>query len=140
MKESAPPGLPVIRSPESPSCPRCPKPSISGGRLPTTPRQSVPSTAAPGASSSNSPKRSASPPGSYDLRSHQGGIAVSSEAPLHADRLYVQASQSAMGHDYGILIRICQGRKDYHGGPNNFASLDLLNRPEELARRINDVC
>jgi hypothetical protein len=78
-------------------------------------------------------------PGSYDLRSNHGGIAVSGEATLHADRLYVQASQSAMGHDSGILYRTCQGRKDYYSGPNNFASLDLLNRPEDLARRIKEV-
>jgi hypothetical protein len=80
------------------------------------------------------------PPGSYDLRSNQGGIAVSGEVTLHADRLYVQASQSAMGHDYGILVRTCRDRKDYCGGPNNFASLDLLNRPDDLARRIKGVC
>ena len=80
------------------------------------------------------------PSGSYDLRSNQGGIAVSGEITLHADRLYVQASQSAMGHDTGILFRTCRGRKDYYGGPNNFASLDLLNRPEDLARRIKEVC
>jgi len=80
------------------------------------------------------------PPGSYDLRSNQGGIAVSGEITLHADRLYVQACQPATGHDSGILFRTCQGRKDYHGGPNNFASLDLLNRPEDLARRIKEVC
>ena len=75
-------------------------------------------------------------PGSFDLRSNLGGIAVSGEATLHADHLYVQASQPATGHDTGILFRTCQGRKDYHGGPNNFASLDLLNRPQDLARRI----
>jgi len=80
------------------------------------------------------------PPGSYDLRSNAGGIAVSGEATLHADRLYVQASQPATGHDTGILFRTCQGRKDYYGGPNNFASLDLLNRPEELVRRIKEAC
>ena len=79
-------------------------------------------------------------PDAYDLRSNQGGIAVSGEITLHADRLYVQACQPATGHDTGILFRTCQGRKDYHGGPNNFASLHLLNRPEELARRIKEVC
>jgi hypothetical protein len=79
-------------------------------------------------------------PGSYDLRSNQGGIAVSGEVTLHADRLYVQACQPATGHDTGVLFRTCQGRKDYCGGPNNFASLDLLNRPEELARRVKEAC
>jgi len=79
-------------------------------------------------------------PGSYDLRSNQGGIAVSGEITLHSERLYVQAAQSVMGHDNGILFRTCKGRKDYVGGPNNFAPLDLLNRPEELARRIRERC
>lgn len=79
-------------------------------------------------------------PGAYDLRSNQGGIAVSGEVTLHADHLYVQACQPATGHDTGVLFRTCQGRKDYHGGPNNFASLELLNRPEDLARRIKEVC
>src|SRR5262245_60488117 len=73
------------------------------------------------------------PPDTYDLRSNQGGIAVSGEITLHADHLYVQVSQSAVGYDSGILFRTSQGRKDYNGGPNHFASLDLLNRPEELA-------
>jgi hypothetical protein len=80
------------------------------------------------------------PPDGYDLRSNKGGIAVSGEITLHADRLYVQASQPATGSDTGILFRTCEGRKDYHGGPNNFTSLDLLNQPAELARRIKEAC
>ena len=79
-------------------------------------------------------------PGSYDLRSNPGGIAVSGEITLHADHIYVQASQPATGHDTGIMYRTCQGRTDYYGGANNFASLDLLNRPDELAHRIKAVC
>ena len=55
---------------------------------------------------------------------------------LHADRLYVQVSQPATGSDTGILFRSCENRRDYVGGVNNFASLDLLHRPDELARRI----
>jgi hypothetical protein len=80
------------------------------------------------------------PPEKFDLRSNKAGIAVSGEFTLHADHVYVQVCQSLMGHQSGILIRTCQDRKDYVGGPNNFASLDLLNRPEELARRIKTVC
>ena len=79
-------------------------------------------------------------PGSYDLRSNQAGIAVSGEITLHGDHLYVQLSQSAMGHHSGVLFRSCKGRKDYVGGPNNFASLDLLNRPDELTHWIRRVC
>lgn len=79
-------------------------------------------------------------PGSYDLRSNRAGIAVSGEITLHTEHLYVQASQSVMGRDNGILFRTCKGRKDYVGGPNNFASLDLLNSPEALAQRIRERC
>jgi hypothetical protein len=75
-------------------------------------------------------------PCAFDLRSNEGGIAVSGEVTLHADRLYVQASQPATGSDTGILFRSCRDRRDYVGGVNNFASLDLLHRPDELARRI----
>ena len=75
-------------------------------------------------------------PDDYDLRSNPGGIAVSGEATLHADRLYVQASQPATGNDSGILFRSCEGRRDYIGGRNHFASLDFLHRPRELARLI----
>ena len=78
--------------------------------------------------------------GAYDLRSNQGGIAVSGEVTLHADRLYVQVSQPATGSDTGILFRTCKGRKDYIGGRNNFASLDLLHKSDELARRIEKAC
>ncbi len=79
-------------------------------------------------------------PGSYDLRSNRAGIAVSGEITLHTEHLYVQASQSAMGNANGILFRTCKGPKDYVGGPNNFASLGLLNSPEELAQRIREQC
>jgi hypothetical protein len=79
-------------------------------------------------------------PGTYDLRSNQGGIAVSGETTMHGDRLYVQACQPATGHDSGVMFRTCQGRKDYTGGLNNFASLDLLNDPGQLARTIRAAC
>jgi hypothetical protein len=75
-------------------------------------------------------------PDEYDLRRNEGGIAVSGEATLHAARLYVQVSQPATRADTGILFRSCEGRRDYTGGRNNFASLDLLHRPAELAALI----
>jgi hypothetical protein len=74
--------------------------------------------------------------GDYDLRSNEGGIAVSGEITIHADRLYVQASQPVTRADTGILFRSCDGRRDYTGGRNNFASLDLLHWPAELAALI----
>ena len=79
-------------------------------------------------------------PSAYDLRSNKGGSAVSGEVTLHADHLYVQACQPATGHDSGVMFRSCQGRKDYTGGRNNFAALDLLNDPGQLARTIRAAC
>ncbi|HVB17305.1 MAG TPA: hypothetical protein VNF04_12280 [Stellaceae bacterium] len=78
--------------------------------------------------------------GDYDLRSNAGGIAVSGEATIHGDRLYVQVSQPATRADTGVLFRTCEGRRDYTGGRNNFASLDLLHRPAELAGLIRRLC
>ena len=79
-------------------------------------------------------------PAQYDLRNNRAGVAVSGEITLHTDTLYIQVSQPFGGFDSGILIRTCQHRKDYVGGPNNFASLDLLHTPPELARKIRQVC
>jgi hypothetical protein len=47
----------------------------------------------------------------------EGGVAVSGEAILHGDRVYVQIGDSTCG----ILARSCAGRRDYHGGPNQWA-------------------
>ena len=73
--------------------------------------------------------------GDYDLRSNKAGIAVSGEITLHADRLYVQVSQSVHGpRQPASCSAVASGRRDYVGGVNNFASLDLLH---ELARASN---
>ena len=50
----------------------------------------------------------------------EGGVAVSGEAILHGDRVYVQIGDSTCG----ILARSCAGRRDYHGGPNQWAQWD----------------
>lgn len=78
-------------------------------------------------------------PVSYDLRNNHGGIAVSGEITLHHERVYIQVCQPATGHDSGILIRTCEGRRDYHGGRNHFASLRLLDDLPALAVRIRAV-
>jgi hypothetical protein len=79
------------------------------------------------------------PPGTYDLRSNQGGIAVSGEITLHHERVYVQVCQPATGADSGILIRTCEGRRDYTGGRNHFAPLSLLDDIPALAVRVRRV-
>ena len=76
------------------------------------------------------------PAGSYDLRSNQGGVAVSGEVTLHHEAVYVQVSQPVTGWETGILIRTCRGRRDYTGGPNRFAPLSLLDDVPALAERV----
>lgn len=66
--------------------------------------------------------------GEYDIRSNMGGIAVSGEIILHHEDLYIQAAQCLVGSDYGLMIRTCEGRKDYgSGGRNHYASLSELD-------------
>ena len=67
------------------------------------------------------------------------GVAVSGEITLHHERVYIQVSQPSTGHDSGILIRRCKGRKDYTGERNHFASLSLLDDLPALAGRVNAV-
>jgi hypothetical protein len=77
--------------------------------------------------------------GTYELRSNQGGIAVSGEITLHHEAVYIQAAQGALGPGMGILIRTCRGRRDTTGGPNNFAPLDLLDDIPALRRHVRTV-
>ncbi|MGY3581782.1 alpha/beta hydrolase [Bradyrhizobium sp. USDA 4350] len=80
------------------------------------------------------------PEGSYDLRSNKAGIAVSGDVTLHHDKLYIQASQSAMvaenGAAHGLLVRTCKGRKDYTGGRNHMLHLKELDDPRALALKV----
>lgn len=69
---------------------------------------------------------------SYDLRSNRGGVAVSGEITLYHERVYIQIRQPATGADSGILIRTCEGRRDYDGGLNHPALLSLS--PDMSAR------
>ena len=85
-------------------------------------------------SCSSSPRRSASSPATTICARTRAASPSRGEVTLHADRLYVQVSQPATGSDTGILFRSCEGRRDYVGGRNNFASLDLLHDPAALAR------
>jgi hypothetical protein len=78
-------------------------------------------------------------PGSFDVRSNRGGVAVSGEVTLHQDGLYVQICQPATGWDTGVLIRTCRGRTDYTGGRNQFAPLSLLDDIPALALRCSAV-
>jgi hypothetical protein len=75
-------------------------------------------------------------PKSFDLLSNLGGIAVSGEITLHHDDVYIQVCQPAGGADSGILIRTCQGRRDYTGGGTPLAPLRLLDDTPTLAAQV----
>ena len=74
------------------------------------------------------------------IRWNRGGIAVSGEVTLHADRVYVQVRQSFSGPDHAVLFRTCRDRSDYRGDTNNFAPMSLLIDTEALARLIESRC
>ena len=74
--------------------------------------------------------------GQFDLRANMAGIACSGEITLHATQLYIQLSLSCMGPGHEVMFRSCEGRKDYVGGRNHFASVAELIEPARLAERI----
>jgi len=74
--------------------------------------------------------------GNGKIRSNMGGIAVSGEVTAHYDRIYVDISQSCIGPGNEIMYRSCAGQKDYEGGVNNFAPLEDLLNPAELAEKL----
>ena len=78
-------------------------------------------------------------PGAFEVRSNQGGVAVSGEIIMHHRDVYVQICQPATRAESGILIRTCEGRKDATGGRNHFAPLRLLDDMPELAARVRAV-
>lgn len=71
-------------------------------------------------------------PSEYDLRSNQGGIAVSGEVTLHTETLYVQFSQFVSGCGE-ILYRRCDGRKDYCGKRNQWMAWTMLEDLQHVA-------
>jgi len=79
------------------------------------------------------------PPASFDIRSNQGVIAVSGEITLHHEAVYLQVAQSMIAGDSGILICSCEGRRDFTGGPNQFAPLSLFDDIPALANRVRLV-
>jgi hypothetical protein len=79
------------------------------------------------------------PPTSFDLRSNKAGIAVSGEITLHHEHVYIQVFQPAGSADSGILIRTCEGRRDYTGGRNHFAPLSMLDDIAALAQLVRTV-
>jgi hypothetical protein len=79
------------------------------------------------------------PPGTFDIRSNRGGVAVSGEVTLHHTAAYIQVGQFGLSSGHGILIRTCKGRKDYTGGANHFAALTLLDDIPALAASVHAI-
>lgn len=79
------------------------------------------------------------PKGSYEVRSNMAGPGVSGEIVLHADNFYVEVSKGAPLS--GLMYRTCNGRDDYTGGQNHYASLDYLeNAPSLVVDSIRKIC
>ena len=64
--------------------------------------------------------------GEFDIRSNKGGIGVSGEITLHTDRIYVQVAQSS-SKGLDVLMRQCDGRKDYSGKQNRYAAITAFD-------------
>ena len=63
------------------------------------------------------------PKGTFEVRFNPGGIAVSGDATLHGENIYITLNAD-MG--LGVLVRTCKGRKDYTGGMNCWYGFDFL--------------
>lgn len=79
-------------------------------------------------------------PGTYDVRSNKGGIAVSGEVTLHGEDIHVWMQQSCVGPEQTIIIfRRCNGRKDYTGETNNTRDAEELAHIDNLVDQIQNV-
>ena len=63
------------------------------------------------------------PKGTYDLHYNAAGIACSGDCTLHADNFYVSFDLDCCNW---ILVRTCEGQKDFTGGPNRQYSFSQL--------------
>lgn len=79
------------------------------------------------------------PEGSYSVRYNPGGPAVSGEATLHADKVYIQIGQEFSSPQAQIMYRSCKSTEDFTGGQNCYipsGRLSELSTPE-IAREIS---
>lgn len=61
-------------------------------------------------------------PGTFEVRTCEGGIAVPGEVILHGESLYLCIGTSMPGGELVGYARSCKGRKDYTGGVNRWLS------------------
>lgn len=74
--------------------------------------------------------------GTYDIRSNQGGIAVSGEITLHGEEVYVQLGLGCLGPGHEVMFRRVAGRTDNCGERNHWASVQELVHPDIFAVRL----
>jgi hypothetical protein len=76
--------------------------------------------------------------GAWNVRSNQGGIAVSGEVTLHMDRVYIQIHQSCVSGP-SVLVRACNGQHDYTGGVNHSINVEALANPDRFAAIVKGI-
>lgn len=75
--------------------------------------------------------------GAYSLRTNKGGLAVSGEVTLHTNTIYIQASQKLFQKGIQLLVRQCEGQRDYCGKVNYYHEFDQgRDHLEELISRL----
>lgn len=76
-----------------------------------------------------------------DLRFNEGGIAVSGEATLHTEFVYIQISGPLYtGRGACILVRACKDRNDYSGMQNNYVTADVLYDVARMKSEVIRIC
>ena len=80
-------------------------------------------------------------PGSYDVRSDKGGVAISGDITLHGEEVWVRLSLGPFGPDHEIAFRKVRGRDDHFGDRNRWASINELLAPDRFAERLRrELC
>lgn len=67
----------------------------------------------------------------YEIRSNLGGDAVAGEITLHTDKVYIQIHAEMSPP---VLIRECNGRKDFTGKTNNWSDVNGLMLGHHILR------
>jgi hypothetical protein len=77
------------------------------------------------------------PKGSYNVRFNPGGIAVSGEATLHEEKIYIQFSRTFPID--GFMVRQCNGQKDYTGKTNIYIKWENLSDWDDLIKKLESI-
>lgn len=78
-------------------------------------------------------------PGTFNIRSNKAGIACSGEITLHSEDFYFSMQPDSFMRGQEILLRSCEGLKDYTGGANHFLGIEDLRDWDVVKSAINNV-